>query len=107
MRKPRRVRGTGHVSSMGGMGNILRRICSMQEWLIHRNSRCYVIHSRNNRTTTLCNPFLGNGSVNTLPRRQWGHTTVDSDDVTFYVGPRRRFIGDNKGHLRAVVSWRS
>jgi hypothetical protein len=28
------------------------------------------LHARNNRTAELCNPFLGNGSVNTFPRRQ-------------------------------------
>jgi hypothetical protein len=41
--------------------------------LSHRNSRCYVMHAPNNRTTGLCNPFLGNGSKNT-PR--YAHATI-------------------------------
>jgi hypothetical protein len=32
--------------------------------------------TRNSRTTELCNPFLGNGSVNTLPRRCNDVTTI-------------------------------
>jgi hypothetical protein len=28
------------------------------------------IHAHNNGKTELCNPLLGNGSVNTLPRRR-------------------------------------
>jgi hypothetical protein len=46
---------------------VLWRICSMQERLSHRNICFEVIHARSNRTTGLCNLFLGNGSINTLP----------------------------------------
>jgi hypothetical protein len=45
---------------------IMCRICPIQERLSHRNSHFQVIHARNNGTTGLCNPLLGNGSVNTL-----------------------------------------
>jgi hypothetical protein len=39
--------------------------------------------TRNNGRTGLCNPFLGNGSVNTLPRRCNNvTTTVNSGHVT-------------------------
>jgi hypothetical protein len=34
-----------------------------KQWPLLGNPRS--IHERNNRTTVLCNPFLGNGSVNT------------------------------------------
>jgi hypothetical protein len=36
-------------------------------------------------TTGLCNPFLSNGLVNTLPCRRWCHTTVDSNHVTCFL----------------------
>jgi hypothetical protein len=48
--------------------------------------------------------LLGNEAVNTLPLRQRRHTRVDRDHMTFPVGPRRRFIGDNKGRLQSVVA---
>jgi hypothetical protein len=62
------------------------------------------MHARNDRTTELCNPFLGNGSINTLPRRQWRHTTVDNNHVTcfcwsapkVYRGQQRSFAGSHK-----------
>jgi hypothetical protein len=39
------------------------------------------LYAHSNRTAGLCNPFLGNGSVNTLPRRQWCHTIVDRNHM--------------------------
>jgi hypothetical protein len=42
---------------------ILRHICYMQELWSQRNSRSWVIHACNNKTTWLCNPFLSNSSV--------------------------------------------
>jgi hypothetical protein len=44
-------------------------------------------------STGLCNPFLSNGSVNTLQCWQWRHTTVDGDHVTCSLcGPCRGYI---------------
>jgi hypothetical protein len=53
---------------------ILWRIYPMQERFSHRNGSFKVIHARNNGTTGLCKPLLGNDSVNTLPRRR-NHVT--------------------------------
>jgi hypothetical protein len=50
-----------------------------------RVDRHPAIHARNNITTGLCNPFINYGSVNTLSRRRWRHTTEDSDYVTCFL----------------------
>jgi hypothetical protein len=55
---------------------ILWRICSMEEQLSHRHSRFLLIHASNNGTTGLRNRFLMNSSVNTLPRTECGHKTI-------------------------------
>jgi hypothetical protein len=41
---------------------------------------------RNNRMTGLCNPFLGNGSVNILPRRCNDITTIMGSCHVFSIG---------------------
>jgi hypothetical protein len=43
------------------------------------------IHARNNGTTGLCNPILGNGSVNTLPRRRNDITSQQCWAITWLV----------------------
>jgi hypothetical protein len=52
--------------------NVRRRkdIETYQRLARQRLDKQPALHSRNNRTAELCNPFLGNGSVNTLPARQ-------------------------------------
>jgi hypothetical protein len=53
----------------------------------------------NNNRTNVYRSLLGNSQlVNELA---WW----ESRD-TFSIGPRRRFVGNNKGRLRAVVGWR-
>jgi hypothetical protein len=44
-----------------------------------------VKQARNNKTTGLCNPFLGNSSVNTIQ-----HATTD--EASFLCGPRHATI---------------
>jgi hypothetical protein len=61
-------------------------------------------HARNNRTAGLYNPFIGNGSVNTLPSRQWSHTNGQRPRDAFSVGPLRRFIGYSEGRLQSVIA---
>jgi hypothetical protein len=54
------------------------------------------IHARNNGTTELCNPLLGNGSAKTLPpQEKWRHTpTVLIYHVTcFLCGLRYATVG--------------
>jgi hypothetical protein len=60
-------------------------IVSCQRIARQRLDKHPALYGRNNRTAGLCNLFLGNGSVNTLPRRQWRHTTVDRDHVTCFL----------------------
>jgi hypothetical protein len=65
--------------------NLVWRIYSMQDRLSHRNNRFYVIYSRNNGTTGLHNPFLGNGSVNTHLRSRNDVTTQQCLAITRLV----------------------
>jgi hypothetical protein len=72
---------------LGGKGKSRKKELFSKEWGIYCNrfDQCIArqgLHkhcpTRNNITTGLCNPFLGNSSVNTLPRK--------CNDVTTTMG---------------------
>jgi hypothetical protein len=93
-------------------------ICTQQCLLVYCNGfdQCIVRQrlrkhgpTRNNRTTGVCNPFLGNGLVNTLPRRCNGIiATVASCHVRCVFcrqQPARQWIGEitNTWHVFSVL----
>jgi hypothetical protein len=58
------------------------------------------VHSRNSRTTGLCNPFLGNESVNT-PLQQWSYCWKRC----FLFGPCEVLIKKRIGATSSVKCW--
>jgi hypothetical protein len=76
----------------------MRHIVTCQRIARQRLDKHPAIRARNNRT---------NVHSSLLGKRQRANELAgkESRDV-LSVGPHRRYIADNKGRLRAVVSWR-
>jgi hypothetical protein len=72
-------------SSLTVVGRFPINIVTCQRIASQRLDNHPAFHARNNRTAGLFNPFLGNGSVNILPCRQWRHATADRDHVTCFL----------------------